>query len=442
MPDTAGLLSGDIAPSVEGGASLLATLAGLRNANLDSLSYQPPLADPADRSQLAAAALDPRLLQQNAGVALGIGPGVIRGFHGTPHTFEPVEGNPFGEFRNEAIGSGEGAQAYGWGHYVAGNPKVAEDYQKQLSGPGGWTGRVASLDGNPIYTGSQGFTPNATSLDQAARDAMSMVVTERGVNNATASLLDQISKPLHVEKFPEIVQSAKEALSWLDQNADRIDYKEPAGGHLLEVHIHPDEDQLLDWDKPLSEQSQQVQQKLEPFVHGLRGESPLSLAFGRDNSFLNPTGNDIYKSLSQVTHTDRDLGKDAYNLVHPFGRGDAAVSAALHEAGIPGIKYLDAGSRGGPSIADIEKQIDYWNEIKAKYQPDYERNLKDFGPDSSWTTNVKYHLDDADQHIENLNRQRPTHNYVIFHPSNLRIVARDGTPLEPVDHDPFAPAGQ
>src|SRR5271166_3725684 len=59
--------------------------------------------------------------------------GTIRGYHGTPHTFESEPGAPFGQFRNEAIGSGEGAQSYGYGHYIAGNPKVAETYQKNLS---------------------------------------------------------------------------------------------------------------------------------------------------------------------------------------------------------------------------------------------------------------------------------------------------------------------
>lgn len=36
-------------------------------------------------------------------------------------------------------------------------------------------------------------------------------------------------------------------------------------------------------------------------------------------------------------------------------------------------------------------------------------------------------------------RARPqTLNYVIFDPSNLRIVGQNGQRLEPIDHDPFA----
>lgn len=58
----------------------------------------------------------------------------IPAYHGTPYTFEPVEDNPFGAFQDQKIGTGEGAQAYGYGHYVAGSPKVAESYKQAEDG--------------------------------------------------------------------------------------------------------------------------------------------------------------------------------------------------------------------------------------------------------------------------------------------------------------------
>lgn len=45
-------------------------------------------------------------------------------YHGTPHKFD--------EFSTEHIGTGEGAQAHGWGLYFAGNKEVSEDYRKKL----------------------------------------------------------------------------------------------------------------------------------------------------------------------------------------------------------------------------------------------------------------------------------------------------------------------
>ena len=38
----------------------------------------------------------------------------------------------------------------------------------------------------------------------------------------------------------------------------------PAGGHMYEVNIGADPEHFLDWDKPLSEQSQHVQEALKP----------------------------------------------------------------------------------------------------------------------------------------------------------------------------------
>ena len=49
-------------------------------------------------------------------------------YHGTPHRFE--------RFSLDAIGTGEGAQAHGWGLYFAGEKSVSEQYRKRLSSIG------------------------------------------------------------------------------------------------------------------------------------------------------------------------------------------------------------------------------------------------------------------------------------------------------------------
>jgi hypothetical protein len=48
-------------------------------------------------------------------------------WHGSPHIFQ--------KFDLSKLGTGEGAQVYGSGMYVAQNPKVAEDYAKNIMGP-------------------------------------------------------------------------------------------------------------------------------------------------------------------------------------------------------------------------------------------------------------------------------------------------------------------
>jgi hypothetical protein len=54
-------------------------------------------------------------------------------WHGTPHVWGPEPGFPHGRPRLDKIGTGEGAQAYGWGWYSADSRSVADSYHKQLS---------------------------------------------------------------------------------------------------------------------------------------------------------------------------------------------------------------------------------------------------------------------------------------------------------------------
>ena len=117
-----------------------------------------------------------------------------------------------------------------------------------------------------------------------------------------------------------------------------------SNGHMYEVRINAHPDHLLDWDKPLSKQSDYVRKALEGFGIKISDEDWKNY----DDALLNalnhglppdfelnephdPSGQNIYKSRKIVGGTHRD---------------NAAVSKALLDAGIKGIKYLDANSRG------------------------------------------------------------------------------------------------
>jgi hypothetical protein len=53
-------------------------------------------------------------------------------YHGTPYTLPPTARNPLGEFDASKIGTGEGAQSYGYGIYTAEARPVAEGYAKNV----------------------------------------------------------------------------------------------------------------------------------------------------------------------------------------------------------------------------------------------------------------------------------------------------------------------
>ena len=63
-------------------------------------------------------------------------------YHGSPHEFE--------QFQNEKIGTGEGSQNYGYGHYVAEAEPVARGYSERLSGFKGHTYQVR-VKANPEH---------------------------------------------------------------------------------------------------------------------------------------------------------------------------------------------------------------------------------------------------------------------------------------------------
>jgi hypothetical protein len=59
----------------------------------------------------------------------------LKAYHGTPHRFEPTETIRSGAFDLSKIGSGEGAQVYGHGAYLAENESIARHYRDALSPP-------------------------------------------------------------------------------------------------------------------------------------------------------------------------------------------------------------------------------------------------------------------------------------------------------------------
>jgi hypothetical protein len=101
----------------------------------------------------------------------------------------------------------------------------------------------------------------------------------------------------------------------------------------------PDEHiaKMLDWDKPLSQQAPEVQKKLAPLLKSLEGKG-----------YYITEASGTARRFDPKTSTGAAL-IDALKLeMHQPGQGHldrAAVSAALNKLGIPGIKYLDQGSR-------------------------------------------------------------------------------------------------
>jgi viroplasmin and RNaseH domain-containing protein len=119
-------------------------------------------------------------------------------------------------------------------------------------------------------------------------------------------------------------------------------------GNLYTVDL-PDEKiaQMLDWDKPFSEQSAYVQKAimnndlLKPYVEKMNAKTK-QLNEADPARLTHPV---IGKLAKKVYDVDSMKGQDAYNTIASHFNSREQASEFLRQAGIPGIKYLDAGSR-------------------------------------------------------------------------------------------------
>ena len=216
-------------------------------------------------------------------------------WHGSPHRFAPTAKNPLGEFDPTKIGTGEGAQAYGYGHYLAENPVISKGYAKTLS-----ENRLFDANGNPFdpYTVLQ--NPNVRAvlsktngdIDAAIARANETITRIPGTTGAEYATNDIVK-----------LQELKKAGGLRKQE-----------GNLYKVDL-PDEvvPRMLDWDKTLSEQPAEVK-----------------------------------KFLSNVSFNPPNQEQKIGEWLKPrLAEGMAPYLADdMRKAGIPGIQYLDAGSRG------------------------------------------------------------------------------------------------
>lgn len=225
-------------------------------------------------------------------------------YHGTPHQFPATEANPLGEFDASKIGTGEGAQAYGHGVYLAEDPSVANQYRVNLS-----------YDPEKMKIGNRQINDVYSSIQNAAAR---MPIDKANVEYEKLELLENLMMNQSVsEVSSRAAAMSPETKKWFEKEVAPA-FK--TYGYFYTADL-PDEmiDRMLDWNKPLSEQ---------PHVLKALDEA------GYDKKWINmfkkyPAG-EVYKSIA---------GGEGFEDFRPI------ASDELRKYGIPGIKYLDEGSR-------------------------------------------------------------------------------------------------
>ncbi len=230
-------------------------------------------------------------------------------WHGSPHKFD--------RFDLSRMGTGEGAQAYGWGAYGAESPSTAS-----------------------TYTGGAG-------------DIYGMTV-QRGVGDYHAAAFSHSNPKYSTDAhFP----TQEEADQWVRQqqggNLYRGEYAWPDPAKEAATPLTGED--LLQWDRPLMEQSPDIQRAaLSDIDEAIRltqkaletaserrrpsTEADLARLIRERNGMLAQTGEGIYRSKQSqnITIGSRD----------DISAAQQAASEHFRALGIPGIRYLDGMSRG------------------------------------------------------------------------------------------------
>jgi len=236
-------------------------------------------------------------------------------YHGSPHDFD--------KFDMSKIGTGEGAQAYGHGLYFAENEGVAKGYRDALSPDG-------------------------------------LGVVARGRLRQHGGDIDKTIEYLRSRDRPgdePFAINNRQALAELE----RAKAEGMKQGRMYQVRINANPEDFIDWDKPLSGQSESVRRAFES--QGVK-VGPQKMYEQLSSDEYSAALRERY-GVSNITDLPREKWSEAQDLssrpiisnYDPIGRdaferlagGDANysghVSPALREAGIPGIRYLDGNSR-------------------------------------------------------------------------------------------------
>ena len=306
-------------------------------------------------------------------------------WHGSPYDFS--------KFTLDHIGTGEGAQVYGWGLYFAGKREVAEYYRDTTTA-----------------------VPYQYKL--FGKDVAKWYEIAPQTDTEWAEVLERILMHEHIDELKSFFTKSNgysnttikkvQKLKATDIKAYDEEGNEISQGKIYQVDI-PEDDVLLDWDKPLNEQPD--------ILKMLRVKEAQDLLKKADIGFkeLKTQGAELYHKIGRYLAPDP-------GTMGPWNEGNKAASKALNSLGIKGIKYLDQMSRdkGNYKVKLFTDKGEYTttDEFKTREQAlEYMKEKEAAG----FTTRL----------IE-----AGTHNYVIFDEKSINILSKlesSTTPYSPDD---------
>jgi hypothetical protein len=298
-------------------------------------------------------------------------------YHGTSWRRPTKEDRLLTEF----VGSeyGEGSQSRGWGLYfgeaigtgeryrdiathgkstieIPGSEEMSQSAQDLLNGRWPWIGGDSKTAKAEITKWNEEQIGNAEGFIRRSREDMSRVD----------------SSPSEISLKQQEVYEAQSELEWrmeirnLMASVKAEDIKK-VQGQVYKVDL-PDKSEMLDWDRPMSEQEPALLEKLraaglwppEPEKPSSRAEELLGTVGARqaiDEIASRRTGKDFYRALESSLE-----GEGEKTGVRP----DRLASEALNKAGIPGLHFLDRFSRYSGEEAPKTSNFVLWDDSRIR----------------------------------------------------------------------------
>lgn len=244
----------------------------------------------------------------------------IRAYHGSPHDFD--------RFDITKIGTGEGAQVYGHGLYFAENETVARGYKEALS-----------RDKNRAVAGAPelqlpSWVANSIEQGRPVTDLRNEFL------GRIQGMRDQLATG--TANQPWLIESNITGLENIIKGLDRVSAgaKLTPPGRMYEVNINANPNQFLDWDKPIKPD---MAHQLGDAFTGMMGSHYDELSdLLRNSANSGMKGQDAHRWIANTL--DKGFVPEGA-FKDPAGKAARHTAEYLNEAGIPGIRYLDQGSR-------------------------------------------------------------------------------------------------
>lgn len=240
------------------------------------------------------------------------------GYHGSPYQFD--------RFTLSHIGSGEGAQAHGWGLYFALSRAVAERYREMLKKD--YLQEVEiTYKGRPFSEFDEAFmeevrksseeVPAANTLEEAHRAYEESLKRSQLFSNKRALLNDLTRDEKDPKKVLDSVRwkYSKEAIDWAEKDVVPYLKKVTKGpkSALYTVEI-PDDDVMLREETRISEQSEFIQEAVRKATASLKikqdAEAVEDFLDGLENSDLGGMPKTIEKIKQMFSNNDERLSSD------------------------------------------------------------------------------------------------------------------------------------